>query len=468
MDGFFGIEIARRALETSQYGMNVTAHNVANANTPGYTRQRAVLEATESFPAPYWNRPLVQGQLGTGVRVKVIERVRDSYFDGQIRKENQALGGWQVKENALKQLETIFNEPSEAGLQNAMGEFWNAWQQLSRNPESISIRSSVLEMGRMLVNSFNQLSDKLSRLQENLNDQVAAKVNEINSIAEKIASINHDVLRIRVYGTEPNDLLDQRDQLIDQLSKIVDVKITELDSGVMLVYINGRQLVSEQSANQLQAVANPLNNGFYDVKWALDGESLVMYDGELKALVDSRDVIVPKYRGNLDLLASTLIAEVNNLHSRGYGLDGTTGWNFFTGTSAKDIALSSDVDDPKHIAAASSWPPGGAPGDNTNALAIGALKNAAVSVGGSLTTMDDYYRSIVANLGIDSQEASRMVENGKLYYDLIENHRQSVSGVSLDEEATNMIKFQRAYQAAARLISVFDEMLDVLINEMVR
>jgi len=464
MDGFFGINIALKALQTSQYAMDVTAHNIANANTPGYSRQRVILGTTESFPVPSWNRPLIQGQLGTGVKVQTIQRMRDSFFDGQIRRENQSLGGWEVKRNTLQQLETIFNEPSEASLLNIMGEFWNSWQQLTKNPESLSIRSTVLEMGRMLSTSFNQLDAKLTRVQDNLNEQIMVKVDEINNIARRISALNKDILRIKTFGTEPNDLMDERDLLVDQLSKIVDIQIFNMDTGTMVISINGMQLVGEHSVNELQVVPNGMNNGYFDVKWKFADFGVEIYGGELKSLIDMRDNTIPlKYKADLDTLAASLIDEINIVHSSGFGLDGTPGGDFFTGTKASDITLSPDVADPKHIAASSS----GAAGDNSNALAIALLKNGLLMDGNTIS-FDDYYRSIITNLGIESQEATRMVSNGKLYYDLIENHRQSVSGVSLDEEATNMIKYQRAYQAAARVVTAFDDMLDVLINRMIR
>lgn len=461
MDGFFGLEIARRALFANQHGMNITAHNIANANTPGYSRQRVVLGTTESYPAPYWNRPLTQGQLGTGVEVESIRRVRDNYFDSQIRRENQSLGYWEVKDNSLKQVESTFNEPSDAGILNIMGEFWNAWQQLSKNPESLSTRSTTLEMARMLTTSFNQVDGKLTRLQDNLNEQVALKVDEINSVAQKISTLNQDILKVKAYGSEPNDLMDQRDLLIDQLSKLVDVQVRELETGVSLISINGMLLVGDNSANLMKVQSS--SGTYYDVLWEISGLKVDLSGGELKGLIDARDTTVQGYRTSLDNVASALITNVNNLHQLGYGLDGTTtGKNFFTGTKASDIDVHSDVSDPKNVAASLS----GAPGDNSNALAIAQLKDALVVNGTS--TIDSTYRSVIANLGVESQESERMVSNGKIYYDLIENHRQSVSGVSLDEEASNMIKYQRAYEAAARITSVFDDMLDVLINRMGR
>jgi flagellar hook-associated protein 1 FlgK len=475
VDGFLGINIARKALETSQYGLDTTAHNIANANTPGYSKQRVILGTTEPFPAPAYNRPMLQGMLGTGVQVKSIERVRDSYFDGQIRKENQSQGYWETKDNTLKQIETIVNEPSDSSLQNLMSEFWNSWQTLSKNTESRSARSSMLENGRMLATAFNQLNSKLSSLRDNLNDQVSTTVSEVNDIAKRLAELNHNILETKSFGVQPNDAMDERDMLIDQLSKIMDIQVTDLSNSVTVVTVGGSQLVTGYGYNELEVVPNGANNGYYDIKWKVNNAALNVNGGDLKSLLDSRDTLVPGYRAELDTLANELVTQVNAVHNTGYGLDGVTGYDFFTGTSAITIALSTDVDNnPGHIAAAGTAPVAPAttpaPGDNAVALKLAQMKDTKFAIGVPPTTgtLDDYYRSFVANLGINSQESGRMVENGQSYVDLIEQHRQSVSGVSLDEEATNMVKFQRAYEAAARIISVFDQMLDTLINQMGR
>lgn len=473
MDGFLGINIARKALETSQYGMDVTAHNIANANTPGFSRQRAILGTTDPFPAPEFNRPLIQGQMGTGVKIRSIERVRDSYFDGQIRKENQSLGSWQIKDNALKQVETIFNEPSEVGLQNLMSEYWNSWQQLSKNPESLAARSAVIESGRMLASAFNQLDNKLNRLRDNLNEQLGIKINDVNDIAQRLGEINKQILATKAYGVKPNDLLDERDLLLDQLSKMVDVSINELDTGVVVVTLNGTHLVSEYQVNKLTTVPNGANNGYYDVQWAVSGLNANIYGGELKGLMDARDTIVPVYQKRLDDLAVATMTEVNARHLAGFDLSGNAGVEFFDPltTGAANFAINPPLlADPRLVAAAGAA--GDVPGGNTNALSLAQLKDVQVTIGvppSTVTaTLNDFYRSVITDLGIESQNSGRMVTNGKLYYDLVENHRQSVSGVSLDEEATQMIKYQRAYQAAARVITIFDDMLDTLINRMLR
>jgi flagellar hook-associated protein 1 len=455
-----GIDIARKALQSMQQAMDVTAHNIANANTEGYTRQRVIFGTTEPFPAPSFNRPMTTAVFGTGVEVKTVQRVREGYFDGQTRKENQSLGSWEVTDNTMKQLETIFNEPSTSGLQTIMGEFYNSWQELSKNPESASVRNTVIQTAQMLVTSFNQIDKKFTSLQDNVNEQIGVAVGEINDLANQLSSVNKDILKAVTYGTQPNDLLDQRDQILDKLSKYLDISTVEQETGVAKVAVNGVFIVDDFSAHELQVVRDPVNSGYYNVEWTHTDASFVYTNGSLRSLVDSRDTLVPKYRTNLDTLAESMVSKINEIHGEGYSLDGTiTGLDFFSGTTAADIAISEDISGPEMIGASLT----GAQGDNSNALRIAQLKNELI-MEDETVSLDDYYRSLITNLGVESQTSNRMVNNSKQYLDLIETHRQSVSGVSLDEEASNMIKFQKGYQAAARLVSVMSEMLDDLIN----
>jgi flagellar hook-associated protein 1 FlgK len=444
----------------NQYAMNVTSHNIANANTDGYSRQRVILGTTEPFPAPSFNRPMVSATFGTGVEVKTVERVRESYFDGQTRKENMTLGGWEVTDNTLKQLETIFNEPSDSGVQSIMGDFYNAWQELSKNPESSAARNSVIQTAQMLTTAFNQLDKEFTSLQDNINEQLQATVDDINDSAEQLASLNKDILKSVTFGTTPNDLLDKRDALIDKISKYMDITVIEEDSGIAKVALNGVYLVDDFTAHNMQTVSNPDNNGYYDLEWSDTVTPLVITGGSIKSFIDSRDTLVPKYRENVDTLVQSFANEVNALHGEGFTLNGTTtGLNFFSGSTAKDFAISADITGPEMVAASLS----GAQGDNSNALRIAQLKSALV-MQDNTSSMDDYYRSLITNMGVESQTAGRMATNAKQYLDLIEGHRQSVSGVSLDEEAANMIKFQKGYEAAARLVSIQNEMLETLIN----
>jgi len=457
---FFGLETAMRALRAQQRALDVTGHNIANANTPGFTRQRAVLATTEPFPMPTYNRPLATGQLGTGVTVESILRVRDAFLDTQIRKESFSLGEWEAVEGALQQIEIIFSEPSESGLNEVMGEFWGAWQELSKNPESLVARASLKEQSVTLANAINHIYSQLDELRSNLDGNVKIKVEQTNTIARQIRDMNEQIIKIESGGDNANDLRDKRDLLLDELSKIINFTAVESDRGGVAIYVHGKPLVSDINITELTTQANPLNNGLLDVVWS-DNLSLVQIEkGNLKGTLNARDNYIPHYMNELDSLAGALITEVNNLHNVGFALDGvTTGLDFFTGTGAADIAVNPVFSDLTLIAASQ----GGEAGDGLNALDIAQLKDALI-MSGNAATFADFYKSTIATLGVESQEATRLVANEKLLVEQLTNRREAVSSVSLDEEVINMLKYQRGYEAASRMVNVMDEMLDRLIN----
>jgi len=457
---FFGLEIAMRSLRAHQRALDVTGHNVANANTPGYTRQRAVLATTEPFPMPAYNRPLTTGQLGTGVTVESILRVRDAFLDTQIRKESLSLGEWEAVEGALQQMEVIFNEPSDAGLSKVMGEFWGAWQELSKNPESLVARASLREQSVTLADAIKHIYVQLDELRSNLDGNVEIKVDQINTIARQIRDMNEQIIKIESTGDNANDLRDKRDLLLDELSKIINSTAVESDKGGVVVYIHGKPLVSDTDITELTTQVNPLNDGLLDVVWSDDLSLVQIEKGNLKGILNARDSYIPHYMNELDSLTSTLITEVNNLHNAGFALDGaTTGLDFFTGTGAADISVNPVFSDLTLIAASQ----GGEAGDGLNALLIGQIKD-ALTMSGNTATFGDFYKSMIAVLGVESQEATRLVANEKLLVEQLTNRREAVSGVSLDEEVINMLKYQRGYEAASRMVTVMDEMLDRLIN----
>ncbi|HIH96838.1 MAG TPA: flagellar hook-associated protein FlgK [Thermoplasmata archaeon] len=457
---FFGLEIAMRSLRAHQRALDVTGHNVANANTPGFTRQRAVLATTEPFPMPAYNRPLTTGQLGTGVTVESILRVRDAFLDTQIRKESLSLGEWEAVEGALQQMEVIFNEPSEAGLSSVMGDFWDGWQEFSKNPESLVTRASLREQSVTLSDAIKHIYTQLDELRSNLDGNVEIKVDQINTIARQIRDMNEQIIKIESTGDNANDLRDKRDLLLDELSKIINFTAVESDKGGVVIYIHGKPLVSDTDITELTTQANPLNNGLLDVVWSDDLSLVQIEKGNLKGILNARDNYIPHYMNELDSLTSTLITEVNNLHNVGFALDGaTTGLDFFTGTGAADIAVNPVFSDLTLIAASQ----GGEAGDGLNALSIGQIKD-ALTMSGNTATFGDFYKSVIATLGVESQEATRLVANEKLLVEQLTNRREAVSGVSLDEEVINMLKYQRGYEAASRMVTVMDEMLDRLIN----
>ncbi len=459
---FFGLEIGRRGIQSQQKALDVTGHNIANANTEGYSRQRAIMEATTPMYYPGYNKPVGAGQIGTGVSVQEIKRVRDSFLDTQIRKEFASGGEWEYRNDILKKLETILNEPSESGLRTALDQFWGSIQTLSTRPEDRSVRANVRQLGIVLADTFNHMNRQLTDLQKDVDKTITIKVEEINVIAQQISDLNKQIVQVESSGDHSNDLRDRRDLLLDQLSQLARVGIQEDTTGAVTVSLGNGLLVTNQMANKLTTQTDPLT-GLHSVQWP-DGTNISFTSGTMKGLFHSRDVIVESQLTQLNDLASQFISKFNTQHQSGFGLNSSTGNSFFAGTDASDMqvdaAIMSELD---NIAAAGGVLPV-APGNNTNALLLAALKHDTTAMGTS--TFDDYYRGMAAQLGVDSQAAEKMVNNQQLVLSQLENQRQQISGVSLDEEMTSMIKFQHAYNAAARVVTSVDEMLDTIINRL--
>lgn len=460
---FFGLEIGRKALQAQTTALDVTGHNIANANTEGYTRQRAIMTTPTPFAYPSFYKPVGAGQLGTGVNVEEVKRLRDSFIDSQIRKENSVTGEWENRKNTLDKLEVIINEPSESGLRTVLDQFWQSLQTLSIRPEDRSVRATVAQRGMAVADTFQHMDKQLADLQADINQSVDIKVAEVNNIASQVASLNEQIVAVEASGDHANDLRDKRDLLVDQLAQIVDITVIEDQFGSVALAIGSRSLVYGKISTQLTTVIAPLT-GFYDVEWA-DGSAVNFNTGELQGLIYSRDTITQGVRDDLNLLATNYINEVNSQHFDGYGLDGINNRNFFGGTDASTIAVLADITtNLDHIAAAEGLILPIAPGDNGNALKLAALKHDNTTMG--TDTFDDYFRGMAAQLGVDGQAAGRMVDNQGLIISQLNTQQQQLSGVSLDEEMTNMIKFQHAYNAASRVVTSMDEMLDTIISRM--
>lgn len=474
---FFGLEIGRRALQAHQRSLDITGHNISNASTTGYSRQVAVLTTTDPYAAPGINGPMGAGQIGTGVEVEAINRVRDEFLDAQVRTENKSLGYWDVKREAMEKVEVIVNEPSDSGLRTVLDQFWEGWQQLSKDPQSGAVRSVIQQRGIAVAETLNHLNRLYNDLQKDTNDSIKIKLDSVNSIGQQIADINKQVVAVEAGGDKANDLRDKRDELIDQLSKIVNVQYQEDELGAVNVWIaNGNSLVRGANVTSTLSIdtSTPYNDIVYDASGTkMDYSSF--RGGELKGLLEVRgydnagvtEGIIPGLLADLDNVANAIITNTNTLHQGGYDLTGNLGGVFFSGTSAGDIAVDAAIlASTDKIAAGSEAPVAGVPvvGSGDNALKLAQLKQTAVTMGGFTGTIDDFYRAQIGKIGVDSEEAARMVDNQDLLVQQLDQRRQSVSGVSLDEEMTNMLQFQHAYNAAAKVLNSFDEMLNVIIN----
>ena len=462
MSDIYGImSLAGQALMTQQQAISVTSHNIANVNTPGYSRQRLNMTA---------NPPLETaiGQMGTGASGDGIERVYDRYLNAQINNESQELGKWEAHKDAVEMLEVVFNESGQSGLNHAMGKFWDAWQDLTNNPSGITERQILVSAGQVLANTFNKLDLDLNRSQQNLDLAVQGTVAEINRLSEQIADLNAKITSSEAGSLSANDYRDQRELVLKELSELIDINTFEDGNGAFSVLVaNGRPLVSANDFWQLSTELD-VASGLHDVVWVDDvgNTNDITNDissGKLKGLLDVRDVVIPDYLTRLDTLAGTLRADLNLLHQGGFDLNGVAGEEFLIGTgTAADLEVNPNiVGDLDLIAAASDALT--FPGDNRNAIEIVELQH-RLMMSGNTATYNDYFTSVIRDVGNEVLKSDSYYHHQSDMMAQLENQRESVSGVSLDEEMINLIKFQNAYTAAAKMISAADEMMQTVLQ----
>lgn len=464
-----GIEIGRRALQAQQAGLQVTSHNIANANTPGYSRRRLEIENAESG---------IPGGVGSGADAVEVTRQRSHFLDAQFRVEAQVLGRWEALEKALTGIEgifnepagagsseagTIFNEPSGLGISGSLSRFWNAWQDLANVPESGAARAAVRQEGDFLVATLRQLSSQLGDTQTGLDDEVTREVEAINAILDQLVALNGEIPQSQFNGGTEGDLLDRRDRLVEDLASRVDINVIEQANGQISVLLSGHNLVQAGEVSHLSVRALSQNGlPTATIFFEDDGSLAQIQEGRLRGLTEVRDVTIPAFLDRLDQIAGALVEEVNRAHRAGTGAVGSTNIDFFdsTKTSASSIDLSQDVrDDLNNIAASAD----GASGDNGTALAIAGLRNQQFLGDGS-QTIEAFFATLLGEVGARSKEAQTMADNHRLFSTQIENRRQSIQGVSLNDEASQLILFQRAYQAAARTVSIIDDLLETTIG----
>lgn len=466
MSGSMGLYIGINALKAQQRALDVTGHNIANANTPGYSRQRAELTTTEPYTMPSMYSFAGAGQVGTGVQVSQIVRLRDSFIDERIQDTSANLGEWQQRANTLHEIETILGEPSDEGLRGALDKFWSSLQTLHNDADDGACRAAVRESGEVLADVFQSLRSQLSEVQKALDGSFQNKVTEVNTTAQKIADLNKLISQITSRGENPNDLMDERDLLIDKLSGLVNVNVSIDTRSRANITIGGFSLVSGTEYSELETVQNQAKGGLTEVRWKDTRNSLQVEGGEIAGIYHSRDNVVADYIEKLDDIARSLVTEFNKVHQKGFGLNNSTGIQFFTGTDASNIKISDQITDKtnglNNIAAGLAV---NSPADGRNALNLSAVLHSGI-LSGSKETINDYWGGMIAQLGIDGQRAQRMEDGHQAVKDSLDTQRSSVSGVSLDEEMSNMIIFQHAYNAAAKLISTQSEMLDTLVNKL--
>lgn len=463
---FFGLDMALRALQAQQAGIDVTSHNVANANTAGYSRQNVTIETTEPFAAPGMNRPASAGQIGTGSIAANVQRARDMFLDAQWRAEAGSFANATNRQDALEQVEVVLDEPQGVGLSDLFNEYYRVWSELANDPSAaaLPVRTTVVQQTLSLTGAMNRIASQLGSIRTGLNAEVITDVEEVNAITEQILQLNQATVQIELTGQTANDFRDRRDVLLDRLSELVNVSVGENADGSVNVLMGAQVLVNGSTGKtDLATAPNAGNNGFVDVTYGVGGPAATLGSAGIAGRITARDVHLPSYQTQIDTLAANLISAVNTLHVTGYDVYGNPGQPFFTGTSAADISVSTAIQNDPALIAAAFVP--GAPGNNRIALSILNLRTSmSPPLAAGTPTTESSYNSLVAGLGMDTRSARNEVETQQALVDLLGRRRQSLSGVSLDEEATNLLRYQRAYEAAARVLSTYDEILDKLIN----
>ncbi len=560
MSSIFSIfDVGVRGMFAQQTALNVTGQNIANANTENYIRQRANLKESTPFDAN-------PGQLGTGVIVESITRIKDEFTDFQVIKENQNLGYLEEKSDILQQLENIFHEPSDKGINSLISGFYDSLQELSNHPENFSARVMVKEKALALSDGFNRTISRIEELKANLNENISYKVKEINAISSEIATLNSEISKTEVGGRQnANDLRNQRDALVRSLSKMGNIYVQEADNKMISVQLGDKIIVSGVYPVNL-ATRNTAGN-IVEIVSENTNETVHLNNGSLKALTEIRDQLIPQYSQTMDTLAKAIIEEVNDVHVGGVGLgmyqtalsdnsvnssnvplvsaglDGSmsggnftlslydlngilisensvsvnpladslqdvansinslAGFNasvtsdnklsisastssdqfsfvgdtsyskdssgflksiglntFFKGNSASNITVTDTIiNDVNKIATGKST----SPGDNLNIIDLAGTRETTAVSG---ATFEDYYSSMVGELGIERQTSLNRYKTQDMILNTLQERQQAESGVSFDEEAVNLIRFQRGYQASAKFITVIDGLIGSLLQ----
>jgi len=459
------MDVGKRSLMNSQTALQTVGHNIANKSTEGYSRQRVELMT---------NEPANEGNLriGMGARAGVITRVNNPWLEKQIQRESTNMGYSDARADALGRVEQVYNEQTNKGLNQYMTGFFNSFRELSNNPESLASRTMVREAGESMTKEFAKVVTQLKDVQDDLDGQLMTVTEEINQMTKEVAQLNEKIQVVEVQGIPANDERDRRDLLLKKLGDKIDISWAEGKDGHVIVTA-GRTgiLVSGTSSTELKAARTDDRDRveiFYQS--TANGTPVNITNqirgGRMGGALEVRDEIIEGFLGQVDNMAYTMATEVNKAHVEGFDRYGKQGVLFFEQPedvkgAAQTLSVNRTIfNDVGRIAAGAE---AGAPGDNTVANVISNLQNRQLMDGGS-STFDDFYNTQVGQIGTVTQRAVKSQESQRNVLQQLQNIRESISGVSLDEETTKMIEFQKAYDASARVIRTADEMFDTILN----
>jgi len=470
MLGLFNtLNLGARSMMAEELGVEVTGQNLANVNNSAYTRQTVQLQTSTPTPTNL-------GLQGTGVEVASIQQVSDQLLNSQIQSEASVGGYWNSQQTALENAQTQLGEflnlnssgasstssstTTSPDLSDQLNNLFNAFQSVATSPTDPAARQSLVNTAQSLASSFNQASQNLSTLNDQLNTSVGTDVASANQLLSDIAGLNSQIAKATASGGTANDLVDSREQDLENLAQLVNTQTTANSDGTISVSIGGQQLVSGSQLTDTLATYDP-GNGQLLAQTATSATPLTLSGGSIQGTIDARDGALATLRGNLDTMASTLISQVNGIYKNGYDLNGTNNKTavFFTGSDAADIGVNPALlTDPTQVQAAGT----NATGDNAIALELAQLGNQSL---GALNnqTFSGACSLEVENFGNALANANDQVTNYNSVNTMLSNQRDSVSGVSLEQEMANLITYQKAYETSAQIISTVNQMLSTVI-----
>jgi flagellar hook-associated protein 1 FlgK len=465
---FGGLNTALTSLYAQRRGLDVTGQNIANSSTEGYTRQRVRLAANAGGLNPGVYSTV--DQVGNGVQVASVERGRSQYLEERGRTEHGNSAYLANQTATYNAIEDVFAEPSDTALQARMHDMWDAWNDVANNWQDPSTRTALVERATTVATSLRDAHASLSNQFTANTNETAAYVDQINELAVNVAKMNNQIVVSKQANLQPNELMDQRDRAIMQLAELAGATTIEQPSGAVNVYLGNGPIVSEFSARAIRSAGPPTLDGVSEatpvsLQWT-DTGGTVSAGGTIGSMVDTMNTVIPRVSGQLDKVAQDLADTVNGQHRTGFSSDGTTGLDFFVGeidgtdVTAKTIRVA--VTEPAKVAYSSANPVSADPtvaGTSNHDIA-----DRLSDIGASGTGPDQTYQQMIGQLGVAAQASGRRSEIQNSVRDQVDTDRTAESGVNLDEEMTNLLTFQRGYEAASRVLTTVDSMLDQLIN----
>lgn len=454
MGGLSGtLNIAANALSADQGALEVTVNNIANANTPAYARERPNL--VEQAPVQMNNL-----EYGEGVMLQSVQSIRDPVLELRIQQETSNQGQLNAFIGGMNQVQSLFNETDGAGLSSVLNQFFGSLQSLTTDPTSVPLRQGVLSAANNLTNAFHAASSDLNQVQTGLNQTLTQDVSEVNQLTPQIAALSGQIDSLQAVGADTGDLMDERTNLVNQLSNLVGMTVTNNASGnYTLSTQDGSLLVVGNQSFQLTTALDP-STGMQHIYSNGSDITPTITEGELGGLIQARDTSIPAAQSSLDTLAYNLTQAVNTQSAAGYDLSGAAGGNFFTpltGVAGSASNFSIAITNPAKIAASSN----GTAGSNGNAQLLAGLQNQPI-IGGEDVT--DYYSNLVDNVGNQVSYANSQQQSESALLQQLNNQLTSVSGVSIDEEASNLVLYQQAYEASAQVVSMVNQLMQTTIN----